>query len=171
MAYLLLVLGAAILVALASRRHLRRASRAEPWYSEARRSGFQLNDEVNSSVDVVAAARQAAQTALAVSREVEAEPPTDLEPLRERLDSAAASADSAAEHASALARSIRLHYSEIMHAAESSPLKLQLLKLAGSEAMEYRVYAEDTASALDEAADQARRAAAEARARGGGLPQ
>jgi hypothetical protein len=48
---------------------------------------------------------------------------------------------------------------------------MELLDLAGSEAMEYRLHAEDAASSLDEAADQARRAAAEASARCSGLPR
>jgi len=78
---------------------------------------------------------------------------------------------SAAEQATALARGIRLHHAEIMHAADSSFLKLELLELAGSEAMEYLPYAEWAASSLDESADQARCAAAEARARGSGLPR
>jgi hypothetical protein len=169
-----------IAVARANRSHLRRVygvlpddgnPQAEPQLSEARKAGFALTDAINASGDVETAAREAARTALAVCREVDGERPTDLELPRKRLETAAATADSAAEDAAALARRIRLHHCEIMRAAESSPLKLELLNLAGSEAMEYRSYAEETAASLDDLADQARRAAAEARARGSGLPR
>ncbi len=144
---------------------------AEPQLSEALSAGFALTDAINASAQSEAATRQAAQTALALCRDGVGDLPTDLASMRGRLETAAATADSAAEQATALACRIRLHHAEFMHAAESSPLKLKLLRLAGSEAMEYRLYAEDTASSLDEVADQAHRAAAEARARGRALPR
>ena len=150
-------------------RNLRRA--AEPWVSEARRAGFALTVAINLSADLEAAARQAAQAALALCRDGAGDPLTNVAAMRARFETVAATADSAAEQATALARKIRLHHAEIMHAAECSPLKVKLLRVAGSEAMEYRLYAEETASSLDEVANQARRAAAEARALGTALPR
>jgi hypothetical protein len=56
---------------------------------------------------------------------------------------------------------------EIQRAAESAHRAQQAVNDAGSEAMEYRPYAAETASSLDEVADRARRAAVAARASSG----
>ena len=170
--YLLVIAGLVLLVGIALRlavqRDLRRKARAEPQLSEACRAGFALTDAINICTAVEAAARQAAQAALEVCCEIDREP-RERERARRQFEIAIATADSAAEHAAVQARIIRLHHADIMRACESSPLKMKLLDLAGSEAMEYRVYAEIAASSLDEAADQARSAAAQARERCSGL--
>jgi hypothetical protein len=150
-------------------RAARRALQADPWVSKARHEGFALTDAIDASSEVETAAREAAETARAACREADGEPAADREALRERLDLAATAAESAADQAATLARRIRLHDSEITRAAESSPRGAQVLSEAGSEAMEYRPYAAETASSLDGVADEARRAAAAARARGSSL--
>lgn len=162
---LLVLAGLTLLVTLALRRafqrHIRREAAADPQLSEARRAGFALTNSINSS-DMGAAALEAARTVRGICRELDL-PQQGL--ARGRLEVAVATAESAAEHAAVQARTIRFHRTEIMRAAGSSSLKMKLLDLAGSEAMEYLHWAQDAASALDEAAREARRAVIEARAR------
>lgn len=163
----ILVLVVPVILALRSsaRRAARRREEAEPWLSEARRAGFALADAVNAAGDVEAAARRAAEAALAACRDASGDPGL------EGLGRAAARAHAAAEEATALARRIRSHDAEIASAAARSTLGGELMNLAGSEAMEYRPYAADTAAGLDEVAAEARRAAAEATARASGSPR
>ncbi len=141
----------------------RSARRAEPHLSAARRAGFALTDAINASGHVEMTARDATRSTWVALRDLEGAEPNLIESARGRLESEAAAAESAAAQAAALAREIRQHHAEIMSAVESSPLRQQLLRLAG-EAMEYQHHAEDEASALEELAAEARRAAADARA-------